>query len=199
MPLFLQLNLSQLPKEVKHHYGTGLLQLFYCADRDCAGFEAFSVSQRVELVRPSPRPRPPKVPKDVPAFKPKMIVGWKRFDDYPREDGPPRLKYEDDHETGMIRISCAELGLECAKVPFEQSDYLFDADGHDKLGGWPCWLHYETSGPDYPNCPRCKQRMEYLYQFTGDHLPFMLGDAGIGYITRCPRHKDVVAFNWECH
>jgi hypothetical protein len=41
--------------------------------------------------------------------------------------------------------------------------------------------------------------MRYVFQYTGDELPFMLGDSGIGHITQCPDHPEVVAFAWACH
>jgi hypothetical protein len=27
----------------------------------------------------------------------------------------------------------------------------------------------------------------------------MFGDSGIGHITQCPEHKEVLAFGWACH
>jgi hypothetical protein len=50
-----------------------------------------------------------------------------------------------------------------------------------------------------PNCPRCRQRMQSVFQHTGDELQFIFGDMGIGHMTQCPDHKDVVAFGWACH
>jgi hypothetical protein len=41
--------------------------------------------------------------------------------------------------------------------------------------------------------------MQLVFQHTGDALPFMFGDMGIGHITQCPEHKDVVAFGCACH
>jgi hypothetical protein len=33
---------------------------------------------------------------------------------------------------------------------------------------------------------------------SNEHLDFMFGDAGTGHITRCPEHREVVAFAWAC-
>jgi hypothetical protein len=41
--------------------------------------------------------------------------------------------------------------------------------------------------------------MQLVFQHTGDSIPFMFGDMGIGHITQCPEHKEVVAFGWACH
>jgi hypothetical protein len=38
--------------------------------------------------------------------------------------------------------------------------------------------------------------MQLVFQHTGDKLPFMFGDSGIGHITQCPEHKEFLAFGW---
>src|SRR6516164_8055573 len=37
LPLFLQLDLGELPEELGYRFGKGLLQLFYCTRDDCQG------------------------------------------------------------------------------------------------------------------------------------------------------------------
>ena len=41
--------------------------------------------------------------------------------------------------------------------------------------------------------------MDLVFQLDSEkNVPFMFGDAGVGHITQCPTHKDVVAFTWAC-
>jgi hypothetical protein len=41
--------------------------------------------------------------------------------------------------------------------------------------------------------------MEMLFQIDSDQsLPWSLGDAGVGHITQCPKHRDELAFGWAC-
>jgi hypothetical protein len=215
LALFLQLNLDDLPAETGGMYGTGLLQLFYCrfsgSAGDCpydGGYEPFDESgKRVCIVQPSARPKAPPLPKDLKLFPPKSITGWKGFDDYPRtaEHDDLGLLCSYDFKAKTVQVHCAELDLLSAKFALNKegaglAERIEDllgrgCDGGDKLGGWPCWIQ----DVEYPACPTCKKRMQHVFQVTGDPLPFMFGDMGIGHITQCPRHKDIVAFGWSCH
>ena len=74
-------------------------------------------------------------------------------------------------------------------------EHVAMAADKDKLAGWPCWVQ----GNEQPLCPTCGSTMRLLFQVDSeDHVPFMWGDAGIGHITQCPTHLDVVAFGWAC-
>jgi uncharacterized protein YwqG len=42
--------------------------------------------------------------------------------------------------------------------------------------------------------------MRMVFQLDSEKsLPFMFGDAGIGHVTQCPDHLEVVAFGWACY
>ena len=132
------------------------------------------------------------------AFSPKTIVAWNRIEDFPRwnELEELGLNLHIDHVNRLQWIECRDLELVSEQFPLgTEFDYLERCNGSDKLAGWPCWIQ----DAEYPNCPRCQQLMQYVFQHTGDQLPFMFGDMGIGHITQCPEHPEVVAFGWACH
>ncbi len=65
----------------------------------------------------------------------------------------------------------------------------------DTLLGWPHWIQ----GVEYPECPKCKARMEHVFQIDSEkNLPLMWGDMGIAHVTRCPTHREVLALGWAC-
>lgn len=76
-----------------------------------------------------------------------------------------------------------------------QVEDIASAAEQDKLGGWPRWIQ----GAEYPTCPTCQNSMRVVFQIDSeDHIPYMFGDSGIGHITQCPEHHNVVAFGWAC-
>ena len=87
-------------------------------------------------------------------------------------------------------MSSETFGID--ELPVEQIAIAAD---RDKLGGWPFWVQ----GAEYPSCHVCGEQMEVLFQLDSeDHVPFMFGDAGIGHISMCRSHPEVVAFGWAC-
>lgn len=87
---FLQLNLSQLPASLDRQFGDGLLQLFYCTNResDCDGCDIFLIKN----IQPAETPLQyelPEVKLDSRSaliegeFPPKQIISWQAMDDYP--------------------------------------------------------------------------------------------------------------------
>jgi uncharacterized protein YwqG len=203
LPLFLQLDLGELPGELGRRFGTGLLQLFYCTRDECQGYggwEPFADDlSRVRVVQPNGPGLNPPLPHQDASFPPRRIVGWKRFTDLPKpeEHRELGLKYTYDHKAGTVRLECPALGLVFDKI---KDDYLAENIANSKLGdklaGWPAWVQ----NVEYPDCPRCGRRMAHVFQVDSeDNVPFMFGDAGCGHITQCPHHKGVVAFGWACH
>lgn len=200
MPLFLQLNLADLPTELAGNFGSGLLQLFYCTSDYCDdGWEPFSGSKLVRLVQPGDRTQAlPAV--SYPEFPAKTIVGWTPLDDYP--DGAEHdglgLIFNYDFSARTLQIQCPSVGLKTEALPMDEApeaEEVASAAMGDKLGGYPDWVQ----GIEYPNCPECNRTMELVFQLDSeDHLPFMFGDAGCGHITQCPEHKHVVTFAWAC-
>ena len=203
LALFLQLNLTELPRELEGRFGAGLLQFFYCrhtassGDCRCEGFEPFAECHFVRVVQPDTSVDRPEIPAGVADLAPRTIIGWDRIDDYPRWCELERFGLT-SHCSGYNReewIECPETGLVSERFKPGGLDFLDRCDGSDKLSGWPCWIH----DIEYPDCPICGRPMQLVFQHTGDAIPFMFGDMGIGHITQCPEHKDVIAFGWACH
>lgn len=209
LPPFVQLDLDTLPGDLAGDYGSGLLQLFYCAggvnDDDhpaCwgeGGWEPFSDSvSRVRVARTDSL-----AARELPgvghgAFSAAEIASWEQFDDYPHpEDYPAQgLTRTYDREARTVTLTCPSVGLN-ATLGFDEMDLdeIATAAEGDKLAGWPCWIQ----GPEYPTCPQCGAPMRVVFQLDSEaHVPFMFGDVGIGHITQCPQHHNVVAFGWAC-
>jgi uncharacterized protein YwqG len=199
MALFVQLELGRLPEE--GGFGEGLLQLFYCVESGGEGrctamnYEPFSEGQLVRILAPGETlvtgERPAK------ALKGQGISGWKRIDDFPgaQERDGLGLTSAYDGKSKTVGLACAELGVSFAGLPEHLPEDLPTAAMGDKLGGWPSWVQ----GVEYPACPRCGKPMDLVVQLeSNEHLDFMFGDAGTGHITRCPEHREVVAFAWAC-
>ena len=116
----MQLNLDELPEEVRGQFGSGLLQLFYCANTDkrCEvmneAYLPFNEGTIVRRVTPSGDGQ-----QDVPSpvrdpFPPRRIVDWEPIDDYPD------------------LIEADDLGVELSEE--EEKDYQLNVEG-DKLAG----------------------------------------------------------------
>ncbi len=185
MQFFLQLNLEKLPKETRDQFGKGILQMFYCmnCEPDCCevlanAWEPFAKSELIRVIEPKEPAEGIEVPKFEHPFPSKRIVGWEEKDDYPH--------YYDLHNMG-VKLEAEEIALlEAAHYPLEG----------EKLAGYPYWVQ----SPEYPNCPICKKRMEFVFQIDSEkNLPHMWGDVGVGHITQCPEHKTQLAFGWACH
>jgi hypothetical protein len=141
-------------------------------------------------------------------FPPWAIVGWEKFDDLPDPDDfelaglvvsydskPPGTPWPST-ASRTVTFRCDSVGVEATMaiddLPVQD---LARAAVKDKLAGWPHWVQRR----EYPDCPRCGAQMRLVFQLDSeDHVPFMLGDAGVGHITQCPTHHDVVAFGWAC-
>lgn len=222
LEFFLQLNLAELPMEVQTMYGTGLLQLFYCMQAGimgdgqcrCEGYEYFAECHLTRIVQPVGAGAVVSVPEGMGLFRPKTIVRWKAYDDFPHSGDLQRLlglsiTYT-TRKRKIIQVECAGAGVAPELFPAElRSTFSYvdeeelDPIGGEKLGGWPNWL--QTT--DYPDCPTCGTRMRLIFQTLPD-LEYKeptrqgelleLGDGGRGYIMQCPNHPDVLSFGWQC-
>ena len=205
LELFLQLNLQHLPTPIAKTFGHGLLQLFYCR-HNCGdgGSEYFSdCMSHIRAANPNgPGRRLPKR-REAGSYPARRIVGWQKLDDFPDSGDQAELglRREHDVESNTIRVSCNQLNLAITNLPASKRyeyDEVFNCGIPlgDKLGGWPCWIQ----SPNYPYCPRCDSRMQFVFQVDSEHnVPFMFGDSGCGYVFQCKKHKGVVAFGWDCH
>jgi hypothetical protein len=154
----------------------------------------------VSLVRLVPHGDPAKAaapPPDIGGGLGDAIVGWERLDDYPRslEQAGLGLEYDYYWEHRAVRVEWREGGVLLEWVEgLGVAEAISDARGGEKLGGWPAWERQVA----YPSCPRCGRRMGLVFQLdSSDHLRLMGLHIGLGYITRCPQHKDVLAFTWQ--
>lgn len=187
MQLFVQLNLDELPPELGHEYGRGLLQMFYCTSSDplCEdegeAYFPFSKSTLLRVIDPTGQKAAANIEiptRAIPDYFPaKAITGWTQSEDYPNTE---------------------ELHTLDVELSDDDWDELVDTNyprGGDKLAGWPAWIQ----GVEYPNCPVCGETMRLVFQVDSeDHLPYMFGDVGTGHITQCKKHLDQVAFGWAC-
>ncbi|MBD3191901.1 MAG: DUF1963 domain-containing protein [Candidatus Heimdallarchaeota archaeon] len=182
LQLFLQLNISELPSAFYDRIGftEGLVQLFYCTNPEELdnGFEAFAPSTLVRILFPKEKGKKVPLPAIENYFPPKKIVDWKALKELPHIE------------------ELWELGVELKEEEERQlEEFELTLEG-DKLGGWPYWIQ----GPYYPSCKKCGRKMRMLMQLDSkDNLPYMFGDAGIGHIFQCEKHKKIFAFNWSCY
>ncbi|WP_375772587.1 YwqG family protein [Archangium gephyra] len=198
--LLVQLDLQSLPEEARQRLGRGLLQVFYCerdeCEQECDGWFPFSQAHRVSIIdaphghMAAPAGKP---------FPPKEISGWKRADDYPSpaEHEELGLDFDYDFEKDTVRVRCPEVGLDSPPIGIHdlEAETVSSALTGDKLLGWPHWIQ----GVEYPQCPECKARMEYVFQIDSqNNLPLMWGDMGTAHVTRCPTHPNVLALGWAC-
>ena len=207
LQLFVQLELDALPAA----YGTGVLQLYYCVGQvgpepdghpACWAEDAWEpFSDRSSLVRVVPRQGLQAMVTSVARMKefpPAAIVGWVPMVDLPdpADHEAAGLIVDDDPDTGITTVRCPDLGIEFqGRIDdLEVYEVCAAADG-DKLGGWPLWVQDD----ERPSCPRCSATMRVVFQIDSEnHVPYMFGDSGVGHITQCPEHHDVVAFGWAC-
>ncbi len=167
---FAQIDLASAPAAALTAFGPGLLQLFHCTA--CDPYEPFTSAQRVRIIDRDAA-APAKVPRGTPLFPVRSIVGWQRaIKDYPHREADVALAPEE-----------------------EALAFRLNRQG-DKLGGWPNWVQ----DPQYPKCPRGAHRLtRLLLQIDSDRaLPHTWGDSGAGYLLQCPRHREQVAFLWQC-
>lgn len=197
--LVLQLNLAELPQaSLRALPPSGLLQVLYCADEDCAreqeAFSEFSDAHRVQIV-PSGAGR---LEAGANPFAAKSIVGWEQAEDHPHPEDSHGLGLQVDYDfkERRARFVCPEVGLD-AWVPLGELEIetVTQARDGDKLRGWPYWIQ----SAEYPQCPKCQTAMTHLFQIDSEKgVPYMWGDAGMVQVTYCERHPEVMTMNWAC-
>jgi uncharacterized protein YwqG len=183
MQLFVQLNARDLPPTAAQALEGGLLQFFYCTsdDESCMvdaePWAPFAPTAFLRLVARDDLGGGGTAASAPGMFPSKRIVSWTESRDYPDWEAV------EDLGVTMTDEESAEL-----------SDEGFPLSG-EKLLGWPLWVQ----GVEYPDCPDCGERMELLFQVDSEqNIPYMFGDAGVGHVTQCPRHRGRLAFGWAC-
>ena len=209
LQLIVQLDLHTLPSEAAELHGSGLLQLFYCTggtatdgfvqcDQD-RGWEPFS--DRCSLVRiidPDRTTADPAIAVAEHSDTASTIVDWEPFPDVPHVEDWRSLgltmRFDRAQNTEAWQWPGDPVPTAVPEGSIDEAEFRQSAT-QDKLGGWPSWIQ----GAEYPHCPRCDGQMHLVMQIdSNDHVPFMWGDFGIGHITQCRDHRDVVAFGWAC-
>lgn len=180
MMFLVQVNRAELTdRQAEYLRGDGLMQLFYCQDWDCSAdiWKPFSAGSLARLV-PSASLEDggfAVAPTTLRLVDPNLVVGWTERTESPGPEERPRygidleLSWDDEDRLGPVE--------------------------DDKLGGWPCWMQHV----EYPDCPRCGTEMNLVLQIPSESLAdVLLGDAGVGHVTQCHTHPDVLAFGWAC-
>ena len=193
MQLFVQINLDTIPAPYKGKFGDGLVQLFYCTSGDphceseCENWFYNETAMLVRLVKPAGAAGSPATSPVAEAFPPKVITGWVA--------GDPELP-EQTEIWDVLGLDIMDPKNEPWEDYIEENENDFLAESGEKLGGWPAWVQ----GMEYPACRRCGKAMELVFQLGcgEENIPYSFGDAGIGHITQCPDHKDILAFGWAC-
>ncbi len=205
MQLMVQLDLAALPAR---EFGTGILQFFHCVGQrpneapdgkpDCyadGAWAAFSNEASHVRVLPAPGLVVGDAPTD-PKWSTVSIIGWEHYLDTPDAEDhlAAGLQREYDYAAGTVTIDCPAEGLHTTiAIDAIEVEEMSAASAGDKLGGWPRWVQ----GAEYPSCPTCGTQMRLVTQVaSNEHVKHMWGDGGIGHITQCPQHLDVVAFGW---
>ena len=133
----------------------------------------------------------------------KVITGWSKEKDWPRPQDWEELglrfdNYEDDADDPNdphCTVMCPEIRVKLEHVA--EKDFLATVPCllGDKLGGWPFWIQLSEH-----HCPKCQTVMKsVIFQLESKkNLECWFGRAGIGWILQCPKHKDILAFTWQC-
>ena len=199
MRFFLQLDLASLPEQFDAPLREGILQLFYCSSDDgmCDTWEAFSGTHELRLVQKSEAECA--CPETVSSFAKSVISDWQIIEDAPSpvEHENLGIKYDYDFTKNVVSVAAPEYGIELSdlNINLNVAEAISESNAGDKLGGWPAWVQ----GPEYPQCPKCQQSMDLLFQLdSNDNLDYMFGDVGCAHITQCRDHPRVLAFAWAC-
>jgi len=189
LPLFLQLNLNELPTELNEKFGNGLLQFFYCTSSEphceyiCKGYNHFAECSLLRIISPDQDGLVYELPESEDFFPEKIIKSWNEILDFPNYEELYKIKNE-------FQLVFSEM-----EKHFIEEHELTAKHG-DKLAGYPAWVQ----GVEYPNCPICNKQMHVVFQIDSEeNVPYMFGDTGNGHITQCPDHKNQLAFGWACY
>ena len=178
MPLFVQVNIAEVPPGARERGAVGVVQFFRCTGYDC---EVWPNSETAYLARRIPTDNIQAASSPPPhSYPEQLIVGWREDEDYAWEEADVDLTDEE---------FCALFAPENPKEGFPRPG--------DKLFGWPNWIQ----GESYPPCPECGEPMTLnVFQIDSeDHLPYMFGDCGNCHLCLCPKHPHLVGVTWSTH
>lgn len=178
MQFILQVDLESLPEELNKKFGEGLVQFFYCTNDEqecevsCESWFWNDEAMLVRLVKPHGNCGSPQSSPVNGAFDCLGILDWEQM--FPEAPAPNEY-------------SRYVSGDQCSYSRMPQSG--------DKLSGWPVWIQ----GVEYPECRECGLEMRLVFQLgSNKNVPYSWGSNGIGHITQCPDHKEILAFGWAC-
>eukprot|EP01083_Nonionella_stella_P181602 651061_1 len=219
MPLFVQLNINDLPHQYKEKYlpkaANGellwkdhLVQLFYCANsEDCdAGYEAFNTEHKQRVIRIGAKEEHKddvyldgimKIIQEKAESRElqwesmeSVITRWNKSDDI---EGA-MYEIEDELETLLGKGICFDdetFGV--GVLGFVENHFLNE---EDKLFGYPAFINDMV----YPVCceAECDERLRgMIFQTDAQVLEFCWSDVGVGQILYCPNHPFTVGFTWQ--
>lgn len=189
MYFFAQLDVASLPAAAGVK-GSGLLQLFMCANPDTKAdvcldsWQHGAASALVRLVDSAGAGANAQWPEVEATWPPRRIVGWTEHEDYPG--------YEDFELAGFE--SEDEL-IELWEAAADDDRPSLNREG-DKVGGWPYWVQ----SPEYGRCSECGKQMQLVLQLDSEiNVPYMFGDSGAGHVCQCPDHPHVLTWGWACY
>ncbi|MCO5169636.1 MAG: DUF1963 domain-containing protein [Planctomycetes bacterium] len=194
MPLAVQLARAELPAEAAIAFPPGAehLQLFYCTSDACGVTDPASPGARNRLLRildrGEPAPAPPGF-SGVTRLAPQDVVGWERRLETP---GTEDADLPDDLREARWRLADRVANGEATPEEVPLAGPL----AGQKLLGWPMW----TQAPGWEACPRCGERMTFVFQVDANQGPLemLFAADGTGHVSQCPAHPDVVVFTWAC-
>ena len=228
MRFFFQLNLEQVPNNIKGEFGEGLLQFFYCVD--CDDYQPFSQSHLVRIIEPEGEAKQYKLPyfqdnwsddslvrNSDGQFPTRIIVNWQEITDYPDwidaestgvtiddEELKIILSNTDRYETEMDNFNDLDDFEREYNLRSQRDEIVNEVMYEEKAVFYDkdklAGHPHWVQDPEYPNCPVCDRSMDRLiFQFASDdNIPYLWGDVGTGYFFQCREHKKQVAFLWQC-
>jgi len=179
--LFLQLDLSTLPKDAPLAGPTRLLQFFHCTSfcerkRPNSGVQDEATPWRIRTIDSTERGDVEPQSGDLAR---KAIVGWRRFVEFPDIKDLEAIGFDvEDDDEGELLVD--------TEIPLHET----------KLGGWPGWMQ----GREWIDCPDCGSQMRQVFQFESEeHINWTFGPhggGGRGHVLCCPNHPERFGFSW---
>lgn len=194
MPLALQLARSECPEPAQARFPAEHLQLFYCSSSGCGAGDAWEPFASNRLLRFLGEGQPAEELLECPEPTQSVdITGWDERRESPHSEDLSELPGELD-ELDEDRWQLQDR-VDAGLASPEEATLAGPALGN-RLLGWPHW----SQGAEWPSCPRCQERMAFLFQIDANSGPLQMLFAadGTGHVTQCPSHPEVLAFAWAC-
>eukprot|EP01084_Bolivina_argentea_P301748 520649_1 len=223
MPLFVQLNVNNLPNEYKQKYvpknkngnilwKDHLIQLFYCCNIDNCddGYEAFNNQHKQRLI-PIPNDNNIDKYKDDEYLNEIMKIIKEKCDNGDIDWENNEVEITEWNKQENVEGAVYQIEDELQKT-FSNKDMCLDDENfgigvlmfvednflneEDKLWGFPAFINdYE-----YPDCcqAECDGKLRgMIFQTDAQILDFCWSDVGVGQILYCEHHPFTLGFTWQ--